>query len=136
MKIPAILLLISCQAAACRADEAQPETAYRPVVAADGVQRATIGGGSYFFRPNHVIVRVDVPVELTVSVEPGLIPHTFVIYAPKAGIAVDQRLSVDAKVIRFTPTATGSYPYYCKNRLLFFKSHRDKGMQGVLDVVP
>jgi plastocyanin domain-containing protein len=120
---------------ACRADPAAPDEVYLATIAADGVQHARIEGGGYFFKPNRVIVKVNVPVELAVSVESGLIPHTLVIQAPEAGIAVDEKLSSDARTIRFTPTAAGKYPFYCKNKLLFFKSHREKGMEGVLEVV-
>lgn len=120
----------------CRADTIPPdEITYRSVIADDGVQHVRIEGGGYFFRPNRVIVRMNVPVELTVSVEKGLIPHTLVILSPEAGIAVDQSLSSDARIIRFTPTAIGKYPFYCRNQFLFFKSHREKGMEGVLEVV-
>lgn len=115
----------------CAADE-QP--AHRASVDADGVQRVRIEGGSYFFRPERVTVKANVPVELTVSVERGLVPHSFVIDAPAAGIAIDESLSSTPKVIRFTPSAAGSYPYYCRNRLLFLESHREKGMEGVLVV--
>jgi len=122
--------------AACRADTSPPgEIVYQATLAADGVQHVRIEGGSHFFKPNRVIVKVNVPVELMVSVEKGLIPHTLVIQSPGAGMVVDQSLSSDAKAIRFTPTAVGKYPFYCKNKLLFFKSHRDKGMEGVLEVV-
>lgn len=122
--------------AACRADAPPPgETVYQAAVAADGVQRVKIEGGSYFFKPNRVVVRVNVPVELSVSTGGGLIPHTFVIQSPEAGITVDESLSSDARIIRFTPTAAGKYPFYCKNKLLFFKSHREDGMEGVLEVV-
>jgi plastocyanin len=121
---------------ACRADTPLPrEVVYQATIGADGVQHVRIEGGSYFFKPSHVIVKVNVPVELTVSVEKGLIPHTLVIQSPEAGISVDEKLSSDAKNIRFTPRAAGKYPFYCKNRFLFFKSHREKGMEGVLEVV-
>jgi plastocyanin domain-containing protein len=79
-----------------------------------------------------VIVKSNVPVELTVSVGRSVIPHTLVIQAPEAGIVVDEDLSSQSKKIRFTPTAVGSYPFYCRNTLLFFESHREKGMEGVL----
>lgn len=122
--------------AVCRADTSLPEeVVYRATVAADSVQHVRIEGGGYFFKPNRVIVKVNVPVELTVSVEKGLIPHTLVIQAPEAGILVDENLSSDARNIRFTPTAVGKYHFYCRNKLLFFKSHREKGMEGVLEVV-
>lgn len=120
----------------CRADASPTgEVTYQATIAADGMQHVRIEGGGYFFKPNRVIVKVNVPVELVVSVEKGLIPHTLVIQSPEAGIAVDEKLSSDAKTIRFTPTAVGKYPFYCKNKLLFSKSHRDKGMEGVLEVV-
>lgn len=120
----------------CRADATPPgEVVYQATIAADGVQHVRIEGGSYFFKPSHVIVKVNIPVELAVSIEKGWIPHTFVIQSPAAGISVDESLSSDARNIRFTPTATGKYPYYCRNKLLFFASHREKGMEGVLEVV-
>jgi len=138
MKASAILLVLCLGLAgvwACRADVAAPDGTVRASVAADGVQHVEIEGGAYFFRPKRVIVKARVPVELTVSVGRSVIPHSFVIQAPEAGIAVDESLSSEPKTIRFTPTAVGSYPFYCRNRLLFFESHRDKGMEGMLDVV-
>jgi len=122
--------------AGCRADTYAPDgMVYQSIIAADGVQHVRIEGGNYFFKPRRVIVKANVPVELTVKVENGVIPHTLVIQAPEAGIAVDEKLSSNAKAIRFTPTAVGKYPFFCKNKFLFFKSHREKGMEGVLEVV-
>lgn len=138
MKNPVIIFMFCLGFAgqgACQADTAFPEEVYQSTIAADGVQHVRIEGGSYFFKPNRVIVKVNVPVELMVSVEKGLIPHTLVIQSPEVGIEVDEKLSSDAKTIRLTPTAVGKYPFYCKNKLLFFKSHREKGMEGVLEVV-
>ena len=139
MKIPVTFFLFSLGIAgyvSCRADTSTPDgTVYQSTIAADGVQHVRIEGGSYFFKPDRVIVKVNVPVELAVSVEPGLIPHTLVIQSPEAGITVDEKLSSDAKTIRFIPTAVGKYHFYCKNKFLFFKSHREKGMEGVLEVV-
>ena len=120
----------------CRADTSpSEEIVYQATIAADGLQHVRINGGGYFFKPNRVIVKVNVPVELTASVEESLIPHTLVIQSPEAGILVDEKLSSDAKSIRFTPRAVGKFHFYCKNKLLFFKSHREKGMEGVLEVV-
>lgn len=119
----------------CLADGPPPDEIYQATIEADGVQHVRIEGGGYFFKPDRVIVKVNVPVELTVSVEKGLVPHTLVIQSPEAGISVDESLSSDARNIRFTPTAVGKYPFYCRNKLLFFKSHREKGMEGVLEVI-
>ena len=127
------LVLAACLAGTMLA-RAQGNAPVRVPVDADGVQRVTIVGGSYFFRPNHVIVRAHVPVELTVSAEPGVVPHSFEIDAPQAGIAVHTELGTTPRTLRFTPTAPGRFAYYCTHRLLFLRSHRERGMEGVLDV--
>lgn len=108
---------------------------FRAVIDADGRQRVRILGGSYFFRPGHVIVKAGAPVELSVSLEPGIVPHSLVLKAPEAGIEIDASLGTDPKTFVFTPAAAGKYPFYCGNKLLFFESHREKGMEGVLEVV-
>lgn len=108
---------------------------FRAQIDADGKQRVRILGGSYFFKPNYVIVKANVPVEISVSLEPGIVPHSVVVKAPEAGIAINESLSTEPKTFVFTPTAAGKYAFYCKNKLLFFESHRDKGMEGVLEVV-
>ena len=102
----------------------------------DGVQRVRIEGGGYFFKPNHIVVKANVPVELLASREAGITPHNLVIKAPEAGITVEEDLATDIKKIAFTATAVGKYPFYCSNKLLFFASHRERGMEGVLEVVP
>lgn len=102
----------------------------------DGVQRVRIVGGGYFFKPYHIIVKVNVPVELVASREAGIVPHNLVIRAPEVGIAVEEDLATEPKKITFTATAVGKYPFYCGKKLLFFASHRERGMEGVLEVVP
>ena len=78
---------------------------------------------------------MPVLVELKVKKESGFVPHNIAMKAPEAGIEFEESLSSDPKTIRFTPTKTGSYPMYCSKKLLFFESHREKGMEGVLEVV-
>lgn len=121
-------------ASACAEDSASQDTVLvHPDT--DGVQRVHIVGGDYHFRPSRIVVRANMPVELLVSREAGIVPHNFVIDAPQAGIAVDEKLGDEPKRVRFMPTAAGSYPMYCASRLLFFKSHRERGMEGLLEVV-
>jgi len=133
MNTKAVMAAVALVAGAglARADGDAP---VRVPVDADGVQRVAIVGGSYFFRPNHVIIRAHVPVELTVSAEPGVVPHSFEIDAPQAGIAVHTELGTTPRTLRFTPTAPDRFAYYCTHRLLFLRSHRERGMEGVLDV--
>lgn len=42
-------------------------------------------------------------------------------------------LGEEPKAVRVELNA-GDYPFYCPNRLLMFKSHREQGMAGVLQV--
>ena len=98
-----------------------------------GVQKVEMLAGSYFFKPNDVIVKVNVPVEISIKKESGLVPHNIVLHAPEAGIDFDVSLGTEPKVIKFTPTKTGKYAFYCSKRFLFW-THRDKGMEGVLEV--
>jgi plastocyanin domain-containing protein len=99
------------------------------------VQHISIIGGSYFFKPDRIVVKKNMPVELSVSLEPGIAPHSIVANAPDAGIVFDESLSSNPKIITFTAQATGEYSFYCKNKLPFFPSHREKGMQGIFEVV-
>jgi hypothetical protein len=70
------------------------------------------------------------------SREAGVVPHNLVIKAPEAGISVEEELGAEIKKIAFTARAVGKYPFYCGNKLLFFASHRERGMERFLEVVP
>ena len=112
-----------------------PEKRTVAAIGADGVQRIEVVGGSYFFAPNVIVVKVNVPVELRVRKESGITPHDMVLKAPEAGIDFSISLSTTPKSITFTPLKTGKYTFECTHKLLFFKSHKDRGMSGILEVV-
>ncbi len=101
----------------------------------DGIQRVEMLGSEYFFKPSHIIVKVNVPVELKVRKDSLIVPHNVIISAPEAGININDSLSRDFKTFLFTPGKTGKYPIYCDKKLLFMHSHREKGMEAVLEVV-
>ena len=126
----ALIFIMACAAFAVEREK-------RTVTAAidtDGVQRVEVEGGSYYFDPYRIIVKSGVPVELKAR-KNTWIPHDIVINAPEAGINVKESLSKEPKIIKFTPTKTGKYPVYCSKKPPFFKSHRERGMEGVLEVV-
>jgi heme/copper-type cytochrome/quinol oxidase subunit 2 len=101
----------------------------------DGVQRATIILDSYSYSPNHLIVQKDKPVELTLHSVTFMTPHNFVLKEPAAGLSIEEDVPAGKdKIVRFTPTQPGTYPFICDKKLLFFKSHREKGMEGQLEV--
>ena len=104
-------------------------------VGQDGVQRVEMTGGSYYFDPAEVVVKVNVPVEISIK-KIGNSPHNIFLKAPEAGIDFKASLGTEPKVIRFTPTKVGKYPFWCTEHAPFSsKSHRDHGMEGVLEVV-
>lgn len=102
----------------------------------DGIQRAEILAGKYFFNPNHIVVKVNVPVEIKIRKKPGLVPHNIVANAPEAGIEIRKPINSEPEIIRFTPVKTGKVIFFCDKRFLFFKSHRKKGMEGTIEVIP
>ncbi|RJQ50478.1 MAG: quinol oxidase [Nitrospiraceae bacterium] len=127
-----IFLVITLCALSINAGEMQE--VYTAAVDADGVQRIEIFGGGYFFKPSHIIVKKDIPVELIVRKDPGIVPHSFVISSPEAGMDIKESMSSEQKIIRFVPVKAGKYPFYCDKKLLFFKGHRDRGMEGTIEV--
>lgn len=120
-----------------RADEAPPVTA-APVTAesgADGVQRATIILDSYSYAPNYLIVQAGKPVELTLTSVTTIVPHNFILKDPAAGLNVEKDVSAGkTEKVTFTPAQAGTVTFYCDRRLWPMPSHRDKGMEGKLEV--
>jgi len=117
------------------AAEAGKESRMVATVDADGVQRVTVKAGSFFFEPNVIVVKARVPVELTIAREAGVTPHNFLLKAPAASIDISRDLEEAPSKILFTASQTGTYPFACNKKLLFFPSHREKGMVGRLEVV-
>ena len=117
---------------------AEPSQSDPPIVipvAADRVQRATVILDSYSYSPNHLIVEAGKPVELTLTSVTTIIPHNFIIKEPAGNLSVEQDVSAGKTVIiRFTPAQPGTFPIYCDKRLWPLPSHRDKGMEGTLEV--
>jgi len=102
---------------------------------ADGVSRAEIVVDSYSYKPDHIVVTVGHPVELTLKSVTIIVPHNFVIKAPELGIDVRQEVPAGkTATVQFTPTGAGKTEFYCDKKLLFFESHKEKGMVGTLEV--
>jgi len=119
-------------------DAAEPSQSGPPLlvpVSADGVQRATVTLDSYSYTPNHLIVEAGKPVVLTLTSVTTIIPHNFIIKDPAGNLSVEQDVSAGKSVIiTFTPAQPGTFPIYCDKRLWPLPSHRDKGMEGKLEV--
>lgn len=119
------------------ADETPPPAPVTAELGADGIQRATIILDSYSYTPAHLIVQAGKPVELTLTSVTTLVPHNFILKDQAAGLAVAKDVSAGkTEKVTFTPTQPGTFAFYCDRRLWPMPSHRDKGMEGKLDVRP
>lgn len=106
-----------------------------PVDQVDGMQRATVVLDSYSYTPQHLIVQAGKPVELILTSITTITPHNFVLRDDAAGFSIERDVSAGKTVtVQFTPTKPGRYAFYCDKKLLFFPSHREKGMEGTLEV--
>ena len=107
----------------------------REVIATTGpdqVQHVRVTTHSFWFEPNRIVVRKDVPVEIEVKNGAFMVPHSFSCVGKDAGIEVHEKPGVffGTRHARFTPTRTGEYPFHCG-----VDGHAKKGMAGVLVVV-
>ena len=117
---------------------AEPASVGPPFVVpvdSDGVQRTTVVLDSYSYQPGHLIVEKGKPVELTLKSVTTLTPHNFIIKDPAGSLSVEQDVGAGKTgLVKFTPMQTGTFPIYCDKRLWPLPSHRDKGMEGKLEV--
>ena len=93
--------------------------------------------GSYRFMPKEIELIAGEPVILRLVNADSIIPHNFTIEDASGELDVNVDVIAGETVdIDLTPLAVGRYTFYCGNKMLFMKSHREKGMEGVLNVVP
>ena len=104
-------------------------------ISPDGVQRATVILDSYSYSPNHLVVENGKPVELTLTSVTTITPHNFIIKDSSGSLSVEQDVGAGRTVMaRFVPTQPGLFSFFCDKRLWPMRSHRDKGMEGLLEV--
>ena len=136
---PLLLLLVgiatSFPSIAGAAGEPGSEHMMVAPIESDGVQRLTMVLDSYSYDPNHVVVQAGRPVELILNSVTMITPHNFVLKDGASGLSIDQDVGSGKQVVlRFTPMQKGTFSFYCDKKLLFFASHREKGMEGKLEV--
>ena len=93
--------------------------------------------GSYYIKPDKISVRASETVTLNITNEATLIPHNLVIEAPEADIHIKVDVSAGKSAsVTLTPAKTGIYEMSCAKKPPFGKSHKEKGMHGILEVMP
>lgn len=104
---------------------------------ADGIQRASIVLDSYAYTPSHIRIQAGKPVEFRLENQSFLTPHNFIMDHPDVGLQQDVNVDAgDDVTIRFVAQMPGTYTFYCDKQLFFFPSHREEGMEGLLEVRP
>ncbi|MBX3331842.1 MAG: cupredoxin domain-containing protein [Nitrospira sp.] len=117
------------------ADGSEPGPPIVVPISPDGVQRAKVILDSYSYSPNHLVVESGKPVELTLTSVTTIIPHNLIIKDSAGNLSVEQDVGAGNTVIaRFVTTQPGLFPFFCDKRLWPMPSHRDKGMEGILEV--
>jgi plastocyanin len=99
-------------------------------------QEISINLGDYHFTPDTLEVQAGSRVVLTLINTDALTPHNFTLQDDAAGLDITTNVSAGSRaVIEFTPLKPGNYTFFCNKKLLFMKSHRERGMQGTLRVI-
>ena len=100
-------------------------------------QEISLSLGDYHFTPDSLEVQAGRPVVLTLTNTDTLTPHNFTLQDAATGLDIDTDISAGStSVIEFTPVKPGTYTFFCNKKLLFMKSHRERGMEGILRVIP
>lgn len=104
---------------------------------ADAVRVIAVGMGDYRFQPDAIELHAGEAVRLQLTNIDGMTPHNFTLQdaAGELDLAIDVGAG-ETKVIELTAPVSGTYTFYCDKKLPFMKSHRDRGMEGALVVVP
>lgn len=126
-----LILTAVCAAEAQDADNSPSATLITP----DGIQAIDIVVDSYSFDPRHIIMKVGVPAEVNLRSVTSIVPNDFMIDDPASGLDIIKSVPAGKDVrVTFTPGRTGKFKFYCgKSGML--GSHRDKGMEGTLEVI-
>ena len=98
-----------------------------------GVQVVDVDVHSYYFKPNRIVVKQGVPVDVTLHFKSFFVPHTFTCNEGDAGLAVSEGTGFMSfhrtKHARFTPTQRGQFEFFCH-----VGKHHQKGMEGTIVV--
>ena len=127
MRKTAILFVI-CLLGACTKGTDRPDVTAEARTDTDGVQRIELDMHSYYFEPNRIVVKRDVPVELVLSNSSHIVPHNFTLNGAGVNVSED-KWGWGHDTVRFTPTQTGEFEFACHKG-----DHAKKGMVGTLVV--
>ncbi len=123
----ALMLLVS----GCASGLGRPVHEVTARVDARGVQHVRLVTHSFYYEPNRIVVKANVPVELTIHNASFMVPHNFTVEGLETPTEKDVSMFHGSGTLRFTPTKPGEYRFFCDK-----DSHMKKGMTGTLVVTP
>jgi len=119
MVLPLLLLLPYSWSAAAPSDEAVIE----------------IKLGDYRFMPAEIQLAAGRPAVLRLTNIDSIVPHNFTLSTPGQAPDIDvDILGGETVEVRLPALPAGTYPFHCNKKMIFMKSHREKGMKGSLIV--
>lgn len=93
--------------------------------------------GDYRYMPANIQLIIDQPVVLHLVNVDLIVPHNFTLEDASDGLDVNVNIPAgDSVDVYLMPLVSGSHTFYCRNKLWFMDSHREKGMAGTLSVIP
>jgi len=93
--------------------------------------------GDYRFIPDKIRLTTGQPVILRLENTDLITPHNFSLDDPNDGLDTNVDVPAgDTVDVPLLPLFAGTHTFYCRNKLLFMDSHREKGMEGTLVVSP
>ena len=93
--------------------------------------------GDYRFTPGEIHIAADQPAVLQLINTDTITPHNFTLIASDDMAVIDvDLLGGESTEIKLKALPAGRYTFYCANKLPFMKSHRDRGMSGILVIIP
>ena len=103
----------------------------------NGATRITVTLGDYRFTPHQLTINSGQTLVLELHNTDSITPHNFTLKNRDGGLDVDVDVPAGGqREVELTPKVPGSYTFYCSKKLLFMKSHRERGMEGTLVVTP
>ena len=103
----------------------------------EGIQRIEVKLGDYKFEPRQIQLKADQRVLLQLVNIDRVVPHNFTLALPDENATVDVDVAAGETIeVELGPLNAGRYPFYCGKKMIFMKSHREKGMEGVMIVEP
>jgi len=93
--------------------------------------------GDYRYMPGDIQLIIDQPVVLRLTNVDLYTPHNFTLEDASDGLDVNVDIPAGESVdVHLMPIVSGNHVFYCRNKFWMMDSHREKGMQGTLSVIP